>query len=324
MTENRTKRIGVLTSGGDSPGMNATIRAVVRAAISYGMEVYGIRRGYDGLIKGDMYQLFTRDVSEKLHAGGTFLMTARSEEFMTLEGREKAAEKIKIFGLDAVICIGGDGTFRGAKELSELGVDVIGIPATIDNDVACTEYTIGFDTALNTAMEAIDKLRDTSSSHRRCSVIQVMGRHAGYIAYRVGIASGAEVTLIPEIPFDINEDVNRLVLEGLNMGKHHFVVVVAEGAGSAEELAKEIEKATNIETRATVLGYIQRGGRPTIEDRYTASLMGIRAVECVVEGRKNRLVIRRNSKIDDIDIVEGLAMKNSITEEQMNRIKLLF
>lgn len=324
--ENKTgiKRVAVLTSGGDAPGMNTAIRAVVRAGIKSGLEVYGVRRGYHGLIKGDISKLETRDVSEKLNRGGTFLLTARSESFRTEEGRAKAAEVIKIYGIDAVCVLGGDGSFAGAQKLSKLGVQVIGIPCTIDNDVASTDYTIGFDTAMNTALEAIDKIRDTSTSHERCSIIQVMGRNAGYIAMSVGIACGAEVILIPEIPFDIDRDVNKLILEGRNFGKHHYIVVMAEGVGSAEELAKEVESATGIETRATVLGHVQRGGSPTLKDRVCASLMGIKAIDILLESKDSFLIGEKGGNIVTVPIDEGIKMTKSISEEIIEDAKILF
>lgn len=322
--ENKIKRIGVLTSGGDAPGMNAAIRAVVRGALFNGIEVYGIKRGFAGLLEGDIFPLGSRDVSEKIQKGGTFLMTARCKEFLEEEGRAKAARIAKAFELDAIVVIGGDGSFKGAKGLSEQGVPVIGIPGTIDNDVGCTDYTIGYDTAMNTALEAIDKLRDTASSHERCTVVEVMGRRAGYIALNVGIASGAEIILIPEIPYDVNIDVIRSIMEARNRGKHHYIVVVAEGAGSVMEISKQIEEVTGIETKATVLGHVQRGGSPTLLDRNIASRMGLQAIECIMQGRLNRLVVTQNYDIIDIDITEGLKMTKTITKEEYNVMKMLF
>lgn len=324
--ENRSgiKKVAVLTSGGDAPGMNTAIRAIVRTGLHAGLEVYGVHRGYHGLIKGDITKLETRDVSEKLNRGGTFLLTARSESFRTEEGRAKAAEVLKIYGIDAVCVLGGDGSFRGAEKLSKLGVQVIGIPCTIDNDVASTDYTIGFDTAMNTALDSIDKIRDTSTSHERCSIIQVMGRNAGYIATSVGIASGAEVILIPEIPFDVDRDVNKLILEGRNFGKHHYIVVMAEGVGSAEELAREVEKATGIETRATVLGHVQRGGSPTLKDRVCASLMGIKAIETLLESKDSFLIGEKGGELVTVPIEEGVNMTKSISLEMIEKAKLLF
>lgn len=325
--ENKTgiKKIAVLTSGGDAPGMNAAVRAIVRAGISSGLEVYGVRRGYHGLIKGEISKLERKDVSEKLNRGGTFLLTARSESFRTPEGRKKAADVLRIYGIDALCVLGGDGSYAGAQKLSnEQGVQVIGIPCTIDNDIACTDYTIGFDTAMNTALDAIDKIRDTSSSHERCSVIEVMGRHAGHIALSVGIASGAEVILIPEVPYDLNDDVLKVVMDGRNVGKHHYLVVMAEGVGSAEDLAKTIEKETGIETRATILGHVQRGGTPTLRDRVRASLMGIKAVECALTTNENLLICEKGGEMATVPINEGLAMKKTISPEIIEDAKLLF
>jgi len=317
------KRIGVLTSGGDAPGMNATIRAVVRAGINSGLEVYGITRGYHGLWKGEISPIGMRDVSETLQRGGTFLMTARSKTFQTDEGVLKGARMMEVYGLDALVVSGGDGSFKGARALARIGVPVIGIPGTIDNDIGCTEYTIGYDTAMNTAMEAIDKLRDTASSHERCSVIEVMGRRAGYIALNVGIATGAEVILIPEVDFDFNHDVIRVILDGRNKGKKHYIVIVAEGAGSATDIAQKIEEQTGIESRPTILGHLQRGGSPTLRDRTTASLMGVRAIDCLLAGRYNRIIIEKDGKISDIDIEEGLATSKTIPSIELENAKRL-
>ena len=308
------KRVGVLTSGGDAPGMNAAIRAVVRCGINSGLEVFGVQRGYHGLWKGEIKQLDGRSVSETLQRGGTFLMTARSKSFMEDQGVLKGARMMEAYELDALVVIGGDGSYKGARALARIGIPVIGMPGTIDNDIASTDYTIGYDTAMNTALDCIDKLRDTASSHERCSVIEVMGRHAGYIALNVGIASGAEAILIPEVPYDFNKDVLRIILDGRNRGKKHYIVIVAEGAGNATELAKQIEEATGIESRPTILGHLQRGGSPTLRDRTTASLMGIRAIDCLLEKRFNRLIVEKNGKIDDVDIEEGLEMTKTIPE----------
>lgn len=305
------KNVGVLTSGGDAPGMNAAIRAVIRAGLRQGWNMFGVNRGYHGLWKGEIKQLDARAVSDKLQRGGTFLMTARSESFMTLEGQKRAYNMAKVFGLDALVVVGGDGSFRGAYALSKLGLPVIGIPGTIDNDIACTEYTIGYDTAMNTAMEAIDKLKDTASSHERCSVIEVMGRHAGYIAMNVGVATGAEVVMLPEYPTSIHTVVKKL-LDLRNLGKNHYVVVVAEGAGSAVDIANEIEELTGINSRATVLGHLQRGGSPTLRDRIMASFMGTRAIEALAEGRINRLIVEQKGQICDVDIVEAMQMSKKI------------
>jgi 6-phosphofructokinase 1 len=315
--------IGILTSGGDAPGMNATIRAVVRAASHYGIKVFGITRGYHGLWKGEFDEIDTRQVSETLQRGGTFLMTARSKTFETPEGLVKAAQMCKVFGIGALLVIGGDGSYRGARDLASMGIPVIGLPGTIDNDISSTEYTIGYDTAMNTAMEAIDKLRDTASSHERCSVVEVMGRKAGYIALNVGIATGAEVVLIPEQPVDIDKDVIRTILDCRNMGKRHFIVIVAEGAGDAIEISNIIEASTGIESRPTILGHLQRGGSPSLRDRTMASLMGIHAIECVNSGLLNRLIVFRDGKITNVDIEEGVKMKKTISAEELNRFKLL-
>ncbi|NLW89186.1 MAG: 6-phosphofructokinase [Clostridiaceae bacterium] len=315
--------IGVLTSGGDAPGMNASIRAVVRAASHFGIKVFGITRGFHGLWKGEFDEIGTRQVSETLQRGGTFLMTARSKTFETPEGVLKGAQMCKVFGVEALVVIGGDGSYKGARDLARIGVPVIGLPGTIDNDIACTEYTIGYDTAMNTAMEAIDKLRDTASSHERCSVIEVMGRRAGYIALNVGIANGAEVVLIPEQPFNIERDVVRTILDCRNMGKRHYIVIVAEGAGDATEIAAKIEESTGIESRPTILGHLQRGGRPTLRDRLMASLMGIHAIECIQKGMLNRLVVYHKGSISDVDIEKGLRMKKTISLEELNRSKYL-
>ncbi|MCR4671081.1 MAG: 6-phosphofructokinase [Saccharofermentans sp.] len=308
------KRVGVLTSGGDAPGMNAAIRAVVRAGLNAGFDMYGVQRGYHGLWKGEIKQLDGRSVSETLQRGGTFLMTARSMSFMEDQGVLKGARMMEAYELDALVVIGGDGSYKGARALARIGIPVIGMPGTIDNDIASTEYTIGYDTAMNTAMECIDKLRDTASSHERCSVIEVMGRRAGYIALNVGIATGAEAILIPEVPFDFNKDVLRIILDGRNRGKKHYVVIVAEGAGKATDIAKQIEEATGIESRPTILGHLQRGGSPTLRDRTTASLMGIRAIDCLLEKRFNRLIVEKDGKIGDVDIEEGLEMTKTIPE----------
>lgn len=314
--------IGVLTSGGDSPGMNAAIRAVVRAGVYNGMKVIGVKHGYNGLIEGDMIEMSARSVSDIIHRGGTILFTARSPEFMTPEGREKAVSMAKIFGLEGVVVIGGDGSFRGARELSRLGIPTIGIPGTIDNDISCSDYTIGFDTAVNTAMDAINKLRDTAASHDRCSVIEVMGRHAGYIAMHCGIAGGAESIIIPEKTFK-SEDVIKDIIEGKNRGKRRFIVVVAEGIGGAGELAKEIESQTGIESRATILGHVQRGGSPTATDRVVASKMGVKAVELLSKGIGNRVIAMKNNKVVDYDIEEALNMKKEIDVEMFKLAKIL-
>ena len=279
MSENKMKRIGVLTSGGDSPGMNTAIRAVVRAALDNDIEVVGIRRGYSGLIEGETVELTAKSVSEVIARGGTFLCTARSTKFKTQEGVLEAVESCKKLGLDGLVVIGGDGSFRGASDLSKQGVPCVGIPGTIDNDISCTEYTIGFDTAVNTCVDCIDKIRDTMQSHNRCSIVEVMGRHAGYIALNAGIATGAMAILIPEVPVDIEKDVIVRMRAAMESGRHHFIIVVAEGVGNIDALAEKIKNEVGIETKTTVLGHIQRGGSPTATDRVWASRLGYEAVK---------------------------------------------
>ena len=317
------KKIGVLTSGGDAPGMNAAVRSVVRTAVYNGIEVMGIRKGYNGLINGDIFEMNARSVSETLQRGGTILQTARCKEFCTPEGVQRGAEIAKIFGIEGLVVIGGDGSFRGARDLAKAGVKTIGIPATIDNDIGCTEYCIGYDTALNTAKDAIDKIRDTASSHERSSVIEVMGRDAGYIAVHAGIACGAEAVIIPEKKFDFDEDVLRPIIEGKNRGKSHYLVIVAEGVGGAIEMAEEIERRTGITTTATILGHIQRGGSPTVEDRVRASEMGLTAVEALMEGKSNRLIVVKNHRVCDVDIDEGLAMKKELNPDLIRLCKVM-
>ena len=303
------KTIAVLTSGGDAPGMNAALRAVVRGGISYGMNVYGVRRGYNGLLNGDMIEMNLRSVSDIIHNGGTALFTARSPEFNTPAGVQKAADRCRAMGIDGVVVIGGDGSFRGARDLTNAGIPCIGVPGTIDNDIACTEYTVGFDTAMNTAMEMIDRLRDTTESHDRCSVVEVMGRRCGDIALHTGIAVGATAILVPEVPYDFERDVIQRMKFKQKTGKKHFIIIVAEGVGGAEKLAKDIEAATGIESRATILGHVQRGGSPTLRDRVMASRMGYHAVELLDRGIGNRVVAYRESKVVDFDITEALDMK---------------
>ncbi len=317
------KKIGVLTSGGDAPGMNAAVRGVVRTAVYNGIEVMGIRKGYNGLINGDVFAMNARSVSETLQRGGTILQTARCKEFATEAGVERAAEIAKIFGLDGLVIIGGDGSFRGACDLAKAGIKTIGIPATIDNDIGCTEYCIGYDTALNTVKDAIDKIRDTASSHERSSVIEVMGRDAGYIAVMAGISCGAEAVIIPEKEYNFDEDVLRPIIEGKHRGKSHYLIIVAEGVGGALEMAKEIEKRTGIETTATILGHIQRGGSPTVDDRVYASEMGLKAVEALMDGKSNRLIVMQDHKITDIDIEEGLAMKKEMNPALIRLCKIM-
>lgn len=306
------KTIGILTSGGDAPGMNAAIRAVVRSAIFSGFAVKGIRRGYNGLLTDDIFDMNLRSVSEIIHRGGTMLYTARSNEFMTEEGQKKAAETCKRYGIDALIVIGGDGSFRGCQAIAKYGIKCIGIPCTIDNDVACSDYTIGFDTALNTAMEMIDKLRDTTQSHERCSVVEVMGRHCGYIAVNTAIATGALCVLIPEIPFDINEDVIKRIKSTQAEGKKNFLIVVAEGAGKALDIAQEVEEKTGLDTRATVLGHVQRGGSPSMRDRVIAAQMGVYAVDLLSTQSYNRVVALKGDKIVDYDIDDAINMSKKI------------
>lgn len=323
MTNKTIRTIGVLTSGGDAPGMNAAIRAVVRTGAYYGLKVCGVKRGYNGLINGEIDEMSPRDVSEVLQRGGTCLMTARCLEFKEKAGVERAIQISKVFGLDGLIVVGGDGSFRGARDLSNSGLPTIAMPGTIDNDISCSDYTIGYDTCLNTVMDAVDKIRDTASSHERCSVIEVMGRAAGYIALEAGIACGADVILIPEQKYDFNEDVLRPILEAHSRGKKHAIVIVAEGIGGVLDMAKDIEAATGIESRATILGHVQRGGSPTVRDRVAASRMGARCVELLLEGKANRIVCERDGKISDIDINEGLEMKKEIPEDLVKLVKKL-
>ena len=308
------KKIGVLTSGGDAPGMNAAVRAVVRTALSKGMEVYGIRRGYVGLITGDIFQMDERSVSDIIHRGGTVLYTARCPEFRTEEGVEKARAKCAELGIEGLVVIGGDGSFRGAADLSAKGVLCIGIPGTIDNDIACTDYTIGFDTAMNTAMEMVDKLRDTSQSHDRCSVVEVMGRGAGHIAVNTGVACGATDIITKEVPYDI-DSIAKVMLEKKAKGKKNFVVIVAEGIGHSQEIATMIQEKTHIETRATILGHVQRGGNPTLRDRVEATRMGYYAVELLEQGIGNRVVGVKDNKLVDYDIQEALQMSKPYDEK---------
>lgn len=308
------KNIGVLTSGGDAPGMNAAVRAVVRAAISKGMNVYGIHRGYVGLLTGDIFKMDEKSVSDIIHNGGTVLYTARCPEFKTKEGVAKAKAKCDELGIEGLVVIGGDGSFRGAADLSAMGMLCIGLPGTIDNDIACTDYTIGFDTAMNTAMDLVDKLRDTSQSHDRISVVEVMGRGAGHIAVNTGIACGATDIITKEVPYDLDQIAQTMLRKKAN-GKQNFVVVVAESIGHAHEIADELQKKTGIEARATVLGHVQRGGRPTVRDRVEATRMGYYAVELLEKGIGNRVVGIKDSKIVDFDIQEALSMTKPYDEK---------
>lgn len=315
--------IGVLTSGGDAPGMNATVRAVVRAGIYHGFKVLGVHKGYEGLLHGDIEEMKLRSVGDIIQRGGTILQTARSAEFATDAGMEKALSIASVFGIDALVVIGGDGSYRGAKDLAKRGLKVMGLPGTIDNDIACTEYTIGYDTAMNTVLDAIDKIRDTSYSHERCSVLEVMGRKAGWIAINCGIAGGAEAVILPEKPFDIDKDIIYPIIEGRNRGKKNYLVIVAEGVGGAVEIAKYIEEKTDIITRATILGHIQRGGSPTLMDRVMGSRMGAYAVELLKKDVANRIIAVQEGKIVDIDIGEALNMTKSIDEELVKLCKIL-
>ena len=313
------KTIGVLTSGGDAPGMNAAVRAVVRTALSKGIKVKGIERGYNGLLHNEMRDMDLRSVSEIIHRGGTVLYTARCLEFLTKEGQEQGAQCCRDNGIDALVVIGGDGSFKGARALANLGIPCIGIPGTIDNDIACSEYTIGYDTAMNTAVEMVDKLRDTTQSHDRCSVVEVMGRHAGYIALNVGIATGAIATLIPERPYDLERDILDRMSFTQKTGKKHFIIVKAEGvSGTAQDLANEIQARTGIDSRATVLGHVQRGGAPTLRDRVTASQMGYQAVYLLERGIFNRVVAVSADQIVDYDINVALAMHKTIDTQMID------
>ena len=310
--------IGVLTSGGDAPRMNAAIRAVVRQAISKGKKVKGIRRGYTGLIAEDIVDMEAKDVSDIIQRGGTILQTARCPEFRTEEGQKLGAEMCRKHGIEGIIVIGGDGSFRGAQKLAAQGINTIGIPGTIDLDISCTDYTIGFDTAVNTAMEAIDKIRDTASSHERCSIIEVMGRDAGYIALWCGLANGAEQVLIPEkYDFDEQKIVNNIIANR-KRGKRHYIIINAEGIGHSTSLARRIEAATGMETRATILGHMQRGGSPTCKDRVYASTMGAYAVDLLCEGKSNRVVAYKDGRFVDYDVDEALAMQKHISDYQFN------
>lgn len=312
------KRIGVLTSGGDAPGMNACVRAVVRTAMYHGIECYGIRRGYNGLITGDIVHLNEKNVAHIINRGGTILYTARSKDFLSEEGQQKAASTCRFLGLDGIVAIGGDGTFRGASALSSHGINVICIPATIDNDICCTNYSIGFDTAANTAIECIDKLRDTMQSHERCSIVEVMGRNAGYLAMYVGLAVGATAVLVPEKPIDFEADVIEKIRQARLNGFTHYMIVLAEGAGSAADMAAKIKSAIDLDPRVTVLGHIQRGGCPTGRDRVNATKMGYMAVELLLQGCTNRIICTHDGKFTDVDIQEGLAMDKSIQQIEVD------
>ncbi|MGL6174704.1 MAG: 6-phosphofructokinase [Cellulosilyticaceae bacterium] len=317
------KTIGVLTSGGDAPGMNAAIRSVVRTALTKGIKVMGIRKGYNGLLNGDVFEMDARSVSDIIQRGGTVLQTARCKEFMKAEGQQRGADMCRVFGIDGLVVIGGDGSFQGAEKLANLGINTIGIPGTIDLDIACTEYTIGFDTAVNTAMDAINKIRDTSTSHQRCSIVEVMGRNAGYIALWCAINSGAEMVLLPEMPRPSDDEIIKTIIENKHKGKKHFLIVVAEGVGGSEQLAKTIENVTGIETRATILGHLQRGGSPTAVDRLHASMMGAKAVDLLCEGKAKRVVSYVKGEYVDYDINEALTMKKDLDPYMYNLSAIL-
>lgn len=317
------KTIGVLTSGGDAPGMNAAIRAVVRKALANGVRVKGIKKGYQGLMNEEIIDLERWYVSDTIQRGGTILGTARCSEMRTEEGQQRAVQTCRKFGIDGLVVIGGDGSYRGAQALARHGINTIGLPGTIDLDIACTEYTIGFDTAINTAMQAIDKVRDTSSSHERCSIIEVMGRNAGYIALWCGIANGAEDILLPE-KYDYNEQgIINNIIANRKRGKTHHIIINAEGIGHSTSMARRIEAATGIETRATILGYLQRGGEPTCKDRYYASIMGAYAADILCEGKTNRVVGYQHGEFLDFDIEEALNMQKSISEYVYEVSKIL-
>ena len=317
------RTIGVLTSGGDAPGMNAAIRAVVRTALAKGFNVWGIRRGYHGLLREELIPMSRMDVSDIIQRGGTVLQTARSKQMRTEEGQLKAAGVLKKYGIEGLVVIGGDGSFAGAQKLSQYGINVIGVPGTIDLDIACTEYTIGFDTAANTAMEAIDKIRDTSTSHERCSIVEVMGRDAGYLALWCGIANGAERILLPEEHGYNEKAIIDDIIENRNRGKKHYIIINAEGVGDSINLAKRIEEATGVETRATILGHLQRGGSPTVKDRVYASTMGAKAVDLLAEGKTNRVVGYKNGEYIDFDINDALKMHKEISEYQVQVARML-
>lgn len=309
------KSIAVLTSGGDAPGMNAAVRAVVRTALASGITVYGVNRGFNGLLRNEFIPMNLRSVSDIISDGGTFLYTARSPEFNSVEGVKKAAENCRAKGIDGVVVIGGDGSFRGARDLVGAGIMCVCIPGTIDNDVACTDYTIGYDTALNTAMEMVDRIRDTTESHDRCSVVEVMGRNCGDIALNTGIAVGAITTLVPEMTYDFERDVVQRIQRSHATGKKHFVIIVAEGVGNTEQLAVQIEEATGVETRASILGHVQRGGSPTLRDRVVASRMGYHAAKLLHKGISNRVVALQGDEIVDYDITEALSQERVFDEK---------
>ncbi len=317
MSTPAVKRIGVLTSGGDAPGMNAAIRAVVRACIYEDIECIGIRRGYNGLINQDIKKMEESDVVHIINRGGTVLYSARSMEFMTPEGQQRAVDTCKLLGLQGIVGIGGDGTFRGLQALSHYGINVVGIPGTIDNDIGCSEYTIGYDTAANTAVENIDKLRDTMQSHERCSIVEVMGHTAGHLALYVGLATGATAVLVPERPVDFQHDVIEKIQNARIAGRTHYMIIVAEGAGSAQSFGEKLKEALNLDVRVTVLGHVQRGGTPSARDRVAATRMGDRAVELLASGKTNRIICVKNGKVSDVDMEEGLAMKRGLYTQDL-------
>ncbi|MCR5094346.1 MAG: 6-phosphofructokinase [Lachnospiraceae bacterium] len=319
----KVKTIGVLTSGGDAPGMNAAIRAVTRKAINNGLTVKGIKKGYQGLLNEEIVDLERHSVADLSQRGGTILGTARCLEFKTEEGQQKAADICRKHGIDGIVVIGGDGSYRGAQALARHGINTIGLPGTIDLDIACTDYTIGFDTAINTAMQAIDKVRDTSSSHERCSIVEVMGRRAGYIALWCGLATGADDILIPE-KYDFNEqNIIDNIVRNRKRGHTHHIIVNAEGIGHSTSMAKRIEAATGMETRATILGYMQRGGSPTCKDRFYAAIMGCYAADIIAEGKSNRVIAYKDGQFTDFDIEEALSMEKSISEYQYEMSRIL-
>ena len=315
MEQNTRSTIGILTSGGDAPGMNAAVRAVVRAAINHGYSAVGFLRGYNGLISDDYVAMNARTVSDTIHRGGTILYTARCKEMMDSAGQDKAAEVCRKHDLAALVVIGGDGSFRGAQALAKRGVNVMCLPGTIDNDIGATDYTIGVDTAINTVTEMVDKIRDTSQSHNRCTVVEVMGRSCGFIALHSGLATGATAILIPDIPYDFQRDILDRISATIRTGKKHFIIMVAEGVGGAHELARRIEEATGIESRASILGYVQRGGSPTSRDRTIASRMGFHAVELIDQNQRNRMIIRKDGHIRDLDLDEAIDIKKPINEK---------
>ncbi len=318
----RNKSIAVLTSGGDAPGMNAAIRAVVRTGIFYGIRVMGVKKGYEGLINGEMFEMSLSSVADIIHRGGTMLQTARSHEFTTAEGRKKARNMLGVFSIQGLVVIGGDGTFRGAKDLADMGIRVVGIPGTIDNDIPYCDYTIGFDTAVNTVVEAIGRIRDTTSSHNRANIIEVMGRNSGYISLYAGLAGGAESIIIPEINADAG-DVCKRIMQGRNRGKLHSIIILAEGVGGAFEMAKTIEEKINVETRVTILGHIQRGGSPSSYDRILASRLGAKAVEMLMEGQTSKMITQYQNEIKAFDFEQVLSSKKEFSNEIYSLARIL-